>query len=44
MIDVITELDPYFEHPYNIGLLLLPEYNKRYENLSKKKQELNIQQ
>ena len=44
MIDVITELDPYFEHPYSIGLLLIPEYNPRYENLDKKEQNKNIEQ
>lgn len=44
MIDVITELNPYFDHPYTIGLLLLPEYNQRYENLSKEKQDINIEQ
>ncbi|MDQ7008747.1 MAG: hypothetical protein Q9M94_00470 [Candidatus Gracilibacteria bacterium] len=44
MIDVITELDPYFDHPYTIGLLLLPEYNQRYEELSKEEQNINIEQ
>lgn len=34
MIDLITELNPYFEHPYLIWELLLPSYNYRYENLS----------
>lgn len=35
MIDLITELNPYFEHPYSIWQLLLPSYNERYEKLSK---------
>jgi len=39
MIDLITELNPYFEHPYSIGQLLLPSHNERYENLSKEQQE-----
>lgn len=34
MIDLITELNPYFEHPYSIWQLLLPNYNERYESLS----------
>jgi len=34
IIDVITELNPYFEHPYIIAQLLLPWVNERYENLS----------
>lgn len=36
MIDIITELNPYFENPYLIGQLLLPNYNERYEKLGKK--------
>ena len=44
MLDVITELDPNFEHPYLIWELLLPEYNRRYEDLPKEIQEKNIQQ
>ena len=34
MIDLVTELDPYFEHPYLIGSLLLPNYSERYEKLT----------
>lgn len=44
MIDLITELNPYFEHPYIIGQLLLPSYNERYENLSEEQQEKHIQE
>ncbi|MDP5038886.1 MAG: hypothetical protein NWP80_00390 [Candidatus Gracilibacteria bacterium] len=33
MLDLITELNPYFIKPYTIGQLLLPNYNERYENL-----------
>lgn len=36
MIDLITELNPYFEKPYLITQLLLPDYNERYEKLDKK--------
>jgi hypothetical protein len=35
MINLITDLNPYFTYPYRIGLLLLPSYNERYEHLSK---------
>lgn len=38
MLDLITELNPYFEKPYIIWQLLLPNYNDRYENLSEKDQ------
>ena len=44
MLDLVTELNPYFEHPYSIGQLLLPSYNSRYENLSKNEQLKNINQ
>jgi hypothetical protein len=44
MLDLITELNPYFYHPYKIGLLLLPDYNSRYENLDKNTQELHKQE
>lgn len=39
IIDLITDLNPYFEHPYSIWQLLLPSYNERYEKLSKEEQE-----
>ncbi|MCD5380487.1 hypothetical protein LR004_01035 [Candidatus Gracilibacteria bacterium] len=44
MLDLITELNPYFEHPYVIGELLLPSYNERYEDLSQEEQDINTQE
>lgn len=44
ILDLITELNPYFEHPYIIGQLLLPSYNERYENLPKEEQQRNIEE
>lgn len=44
ILDLITELNPYFEKPYLIGQLLLPNYNERYEKLSKEEQDLNTKQ
>ena len=38
MMDLVTELNPYFEHPYIIWELLLPSYNERYEKISKEEQ------
>ncbi|MDD3302800.1 MAG: hypothetical protein PHN31_04525 [Candidatus Gracilibacteria bacterium] len=35
---LINDLNPYFEHPYIIGQLLLPDYNQRYENLTDEEQ------
>lgn len=34
IINLITDLNPYFTYPYEIWELLIPEYNERYENLS----------
>lgn len=39
--DIITELNPYFEHPYILVQLLLPGENLRYESLSKKNLDKN---
>lgn len=44
MIDIITDLNPYFSKPYLIWQLLLPSYNERYEKLSKEEQENYIRQ
>jgi hypothetical protein len=44
MLDLITELNPYFEHPYTIGQLLLPSYNERYEKLSVEEQNRNTEE
>ncbi len=38
IINLITDLNPYFVHSYNIWMLLLPDYNHRYENLEKEEQ------
>jgi hypothetical protein len=32
--ELITELNPYFEHPYVIAQLLLPSTNQRYEDIT----------
>jgi len=32
ILDIITTLNPYFDHPYIIGMLLLPWQNEIYEN------------
>jgi hypothetical protein len=33
ILDIITTLNPFFDHPYIIGMLLLPGHNDIYENL-----------
>lgn len=42
ILDLITELNPFFEHPYVIGSLLLPDYNQRYEDLSQDEQNKHV--
>jgi hypothetical protein len=42
ILDLITELNPYFEHPYIIWTLLLPDYNARYEDLNEDEQNKHI--
>lgn len=44
ILDIITQLNPYFDHPYIVWELLLPDYNERYENRSKEEQNKNLQQ
>lgn len=44
ILDLVTELNPYFAHPYKIWMLLLPDYNKRYETLTKKEELFYIKQ
>ncbi len=39
MLEIISELNPYFEHPYIIWTLLLPSYNERYESLTDEEQQ-----
>lgn len=44
MLDLITDLNPHFTFPYEIGELLLPSYNERYEKLSKEEIRKNTDQ
>lgn len=44
MLDIITELNPYFESPYIIGQLLLPTYNIRYDDFSEEERMKHIKQ
>lgn len=44
MIDLITDLNPYFESPYVIGQLLLPSSNAEYEDFSQEDILENIHQ
>ena len=44
VLDLITDLNPYFEKPYVIGQLLIPNYNQRYESLDENQQQKYINQ
>ena len=44
MLNFITDLNPYFTFPYQIGELLLPSYNERYENLNDAEIQKNTKQ
>ena len=44
VLDLITDLNPYFEKPYVIGQLLIPSYNHRYESLSDQQQTKYVDQ
>ena len=44
ILDLVTELNPYFQDPYLIGQLLLPSYNERYENMTDNEQSNYVDQ
>ncbi len=44
MLDLITYLNPYFENPYKIWMLLLPDYNPRYEEITENQSLVYVKQ
>ncbi len=44
MLGLITDLSPNFTYPTQIGLLLLPEVNERYENISPSDAKTRVQE
>ena len=42
MLELVTDLSPHFTYPYQIGMLLLPDVNLRYEQLSTNEQQKHI--
>lgn len=42
MLALVTDLNPAFTTPYEVGLLLLPDMNPRYETFTKEEQDRNI--
>jgi hypothetical protein len=44
VLELVTWLNPYFEHPYVIGELLLPSFNGNYEKISASEQKRNLRE
>ena len=44
ILDLVTELNPYFEKPYIIGQLLLPGYEKNYEFITEDEQKVHLEE
>ena len=44
IIDITTHLNPYFDAPYKLWMLLLPDYNPRYESVDSRDQLKYIKQ
>lgn len=43
MLMLVTDLNPAFTTPYEVGLLLLPDINPNYEKFNKEEAEKNVQ-
>lgn len=43
MLSLVTDLNPAFTTPYEVGLLLLPDINPNYEKFNKEEAERNVQ-
>lgn len=41
ILDLVTELNPYFEKPYIVWQLLLPSYQKQYELINEEEQKIH---
>ena len=44
ILDLITDLNPYFVHPYKIWMLLLPDYNPNYEDINEEQDKEYVRQ
>lgn len=44
MLNLVTDLDEYFDYPYELGLLLLPSFNTRYESFTEGERKFNVDQ
>ncbi len=44
LLNLVTDLDERFDYPYELGLLLLPSYNTRYEHFTEDERKFNVDQ
>lgn len=44
MLNLVTDLSPHFTYPYQIGMLLIPDINTRYETLSDEDEKFHIKE
>ncbi len=42
MLNLVTDLSPHFTYPYQIGMLLIPDINQRYERLTSEEEKFHI--
>lgn len=44
MLNLVTDISPYFTYPYQIGMLLIPDVNDRYERLTSDQEKFHIKE
>ena len=44
MLNLVTDLSPHFTYPYQIGMLLIPDINQRYEIMTDEQEKIHIQE
>ncbi len=42
MLNLITDVSPHFVYPYQIGMLLIPDVNQRYERITNEEEKFHI--
>lgn len=44
MLNLVTDISPHFTYPYQIGMLLIPDINTRYERLTSDEEKFHIRE
>lgn len=44
MLNLVTDISPYFTYPYEIGMLLIPDINQRYERITSEEEKFHIEE